>query len=129
MKNSITLLLILIHFACYAQKKQKSLDSTYGKINKINIDSAKTTKVDVNQSGSKSLKSSDISAKNGEGNEIVVHQDDTDNKVEEPQPEKSNIKKISEDSNMIVGSLISIATFIGLIWAGYQAWKRRNKQE
>src|SRR5687767_14089095 len=112
MKGRILFLFMCLSFAAHAQQQPH-----------IQIDSGNKNHVIVQQTGTDSFKKSDIHLHKSDSNTIQVSQVGKDNSVVKAEKTAGFMNWINNTNTLFV-LLISVATFIGLVWKGIPYIKR-----
>lgn len=108
------LLLIMFNSLLFAQQESK-----------IKVNGGNKNTIEVNQKSKDTLQKSDIELSKTDSNKIKVNQEHA-GKGETNEP--TGFKSLIESTNNLFVALISIATFIGLFWNGFQYLKNKKKQ-
>lgn len=92
---------------------------------KIKVDGGNKNTIEVTQKGKDTLQKSDIDLSKTDSTKINVNQD---NSSKDEAKESTGFKSLTENTNSLFVALISIATFIGLAWKGFQYLKNKKKE-
>ncbi len=91
---------------------------------KVTVGGSSKNEIEVTQKGKDTLQKSDLQVTDSDSNKIKINQEligKTETK------ESSGFKFWNENIGLLFGTLISIATFIGLAWKGFQHLKNKKK--
>lgn len=92
---------------------------------KLKVDGGSKNNIEVIQKGKDTLQKSEIYLSKTDNNKIKVNQE---NAGKQEAKEQTGFKYWIENTNNLFVALISIATFIGLSWKGFQYLKNKKKK-
>jgi hypothetical protein len=112
-KEKLLVLFFLISFSAFSQQESN-----------IQIDSGNKNNITVIQTGDTASQKSGIALKKSNDNTVLLNQKALPAPATTPKKEPAGFNEWIKNTNNVVLLLISIATFIGLLWKGFPYIKK-----